>query len=257
MAMGPDRRIQGYSYFRARQTTPPEINKGMNMTIQPDTDGTRRIIEGINADAKKQAEELLDEARKMADERLSFAKGKAEKIIRDAGAKAEEQAESTRRTILSGINVAMKREQLQAQDTLLTTLLAQATGKTASLIGTPEYRDILIQWITEAAAGLGAAAATVNASAPERQLIDDALLAEAAQRAESALNHTVTLTLSGDPPLAGQGVVVTAADGRTAFNNQVATRLRRNEGAIRNRVYDALFSSGKETAGTPGETDTP
>lgn len=233
-----------------------EINRGTNMTTQPDTGGTSRIIEGINADAKKQAEEILAEARKMADDRLSFAKGKAEKIIRDAEAKAKEQAETTRRTILSGINVAIKREQLQAQDSLLNTLLAQATEKTAALIGTPEYRTTLVQWIAEAAAGLGASAAKVNASASERKFIDDTLLAEAAKQAKTAFNHIVTLTPADDPPLTGQGVVVTAADGRTAFNNQVATRLRRHEGAIRNRVYDTLFSSEKETDTPPEGMDT-
>lgn len=217
------------------------------MTQQQDTTGTSLIIEGITADARQQAEALLAEGKKMAEERIAFAKGKADKITREAEEKASLQADTVRRTILSGINVALKRETLQAQDGLLKEVLARAGEKIAGMIATPAYRTILAAWITEAAAGLDAPVARVNASAAERKLIDTALLGEAAKNAENICNHPVSLSLADEPPLAGQGVVVTAADGRTAFNNQVATRLRRHESAIRNLVYDTMFSSSNNT----------
>ncbi len=225
------------------------------MTTTPDTTGTGLIIEGITTDARQQAEALVAEARKMADERRSFASGKASKITRDAEEKAREQAATTSRTILSGINVTLKREMLQAQDALLKEILTRSEKKIAELSITPGYHDILVRWIAEAAAGLGASAAVVNVSAPERAMVDEALLAEASALTKSQFNHTVTLSLTSAPPLAGQGVVVTAADGRTAFNNQVVTRLRRHEGEIRNRVYDALFSSAGKPGEQPEETD--
>ena len=225
------------------------------MNAPSESTGTGLIIEGITADAKQQADALVAEAEKMAQERISFAKGKAGKITREAGEKAQLQADAVRRTILSGINVALKRETLQAQDSLLKEVLARAGEKIAGMITAPGYRTILVHWIAEAAAGLGAPVAAVNASAAERELIDDALLAEAADLAKNGFDHTVTLSLSGEAPLSGQGVVVTAADGRTAFNNQVVTRLRRHEGEIRNRVYDAMFSRATTTGKPPEGTD--
>ncbi|MBN1760127.1 MAG: hypothetical protein JW863_17505 [Chitinispirillaceae bacterium] len=217
------------------------------MTQQQDTTGTSLIIEGIAADARQQAEALLAEGKKMAEERIAFARGKADKITREAEGKARLQADTVRQTVLSGINVALKREKLQAQDGLLKEVLARAGEKIAGMIATPAYRNILAAWITEAAAGLDVPVARVNASAAERKLIDTALLGEAAKNAENICNHPVSLSLADAPPLAGQGVVVTAADGRTAFNNQVATRLRRHESAIRNLVYDTMFSSSNNT----------
>jgi vacuolar-type H+-ATPase subunit E/Vma4 len=52
----------------------------------------------------------------------------------------------------------------------------------------------------------------------------------------------MTLTLSDTPPLKSQGVVLTAADGRTAFNNQVKTRMLRKQREIRMLIYNALFT---------------
>jgi vacuolar-type H+-ATPase subunit E/Vma4 len=225
------------------------------MTTPSETTGTGLIIEGITADARRQAETLVTEARKMAEERLSFARGRAAKITRDTEDKAQEQAAAARRTILSGIKVTLKREMLQAQDALLKEVLTRSEKKIAELSATPGYRDILVRWIAEAAAGLGAATAVVNASAHERTVIDETLLADAAALSKNEFNHTVTLSLTSAPPINGQGVVVTAADGRTAFNNQVVTRLRRHEAEIRNRVYDTMFSSTGKPGEPPEETD--
>jgi vacuolar-type H+-ATPase subunit E/Vma4 len=56
----------------------------------------------------------------------------------------------------------------------------------------------------------------------------------------------VKLTLSAAPPLKSQGVVLTALDGRTAFNNQVKTRLQRSQRQIRTLIYDALFTDNRK-----------
>ena len=40
--------------------------------------------------------------------------------------------------------------------------------------------------------------------------------------------------------------MLTAADGRLAFNNQVPTRLRRSQAAIRRIIYDELFGEEKK-----------
>ena len=65
---------------------------------------------------------------------------------------------------------------------------------------------------------------------------------QAAQRAAERTGKPVDLTLSEARPLKSQGVVLTAADGRTAFNNQVRTRMMRKQREIRTLIYNTLFA---------------
>jgi vacuolar-type H+-ATPase subunit E/Vma4 len=52
--------------------------------------------------------------------------------------------------------------------------------------------------------------------------------------------------LSETLPLKSQGVVLTAADGRTAYNNQVKTRILRKEREIRMAIYNTLFTDNRK-----------
>lgn len=225
------------------------------MSTPTESNGTELIIDGIAADARQQAEALIAETRKIAGERIVFARRKAENILKEARSRAEQQAAATRQTVLSGINVALKREALHAHDEILNDIIKQATGKIAALITQPEYRSLLIRWIAEAAAGLGAPAANVNASAPEREMIDAAMLEEVARYTQKLYGTAVVLSLSPDNALAEQGVVVTAANGRTAFNNQIGTRVRRCNRVIRNRVYETLLSPAPQEGEPLKQTD--
>ena len=110
------------------------------------------------------------------------------------------------------------------------------------MTGDENYRSVLVNWITEAAVGLGAESARINASEKERALISDHMLSEIARRIQKNTGKQVSLTLSDAKPLQSQGVVLTAADGRTAFNNQVKTRILRKQREIRTLIYDTLFN---------------
>ncbi len=70
--------------------------------------------------------------------------------------------------------------------------------------------------------------------------IDELLLLEAARRVKEVSGVDVVLRRSAAQPLQGQGVVLTAGNGRTAFNNQVATRVERYQSEIRKLIYEAL-----------------
>jgi vacuolar-type H+-ATPase subunit E/Vma4 len=120
-------------------------------------------------------------------------------------------------------------------------ILEKVERELAALVDTPRYREILIDWIAEAAVGLGAKQARVNAPEQERRMIDKDALKQAARAASSVLGHDVALELDDASPLAAQGVVVTAHDGRTAYNNQVKTRLLRRQSEIRNLIHDELY----------------
>jgi vacuolar-type H+-ATPase subunit E/Vma4 len=95
----------------------------------------------------------------------------------------------------------------------------------------------------EAAIGLGAPEASVNASAAERRQIDEQLLREARDKVEALTGRKVALTVAEGDPLIPQGVVLTAADGRVEFNNQVATRLLRRQSEIRKTIRVTIWKN--------------
>ncbi len=132
------------------------------------------------------------------------------------------------------------------RDALIQDLMDRVEKRLAAMIDGPDYRTVLTSWIVEAAIGLDAETATVNASERERPLIDAAMLDQARQAVLSKTGKHVTLTLSDAPPLKGQGVVLTSRDGRMAFNNQVRTRMLRKQRQMRRLIYDGLFASPRE-----------
>jgi vacuolar-type H+-ATPase subunit E/Vma4 len=114
------------------------------------------------------------------------------------------------------------------------------------MTGDENYRSVLVNWITEAAIGLGAESARINASKEERALIDDRMLSEIARSIQKETGRQISMTLSDANPLQSQGVVLTAADGHTAFNNQVRTRMLRNQREIRTLIYNTLFNDDQK-----------
>ena len=87
---------------------------------------------------------------------------------------------------------------------------------------------------------------TINASQQERQLIDQQLISDVKEKLQAQTHSQVELVLSQSQPLKDQGVVLVSADGRTAYNNQIKTRIMRTERTIQNLLNDNLFNDDKE-----------
>ena len=214
--------------------------------MEPVEQGISALISGIEADARAEEQRLLTEARAQADEKRQYARQKIESILTEARDKAAVQTESIRRKAVSDVELEIKRRSLQMRDALLRQILDQAEQRFASRIDEPDYATTLTNWIVEAAIGLEADAAQVNASSRERALIDAAMLERVGERVRARAGRQVTLTLSNEPPLKGQGVVLTTMDGRMAFNNQVRTRMLRKQRQIQKQIYDRLFAGRRE-----------
>ncbi len=204
------------------------------------------MISGIEADARAEAQRLLADARAQAAEKKKYAQQKIETILNEARAKANEQAESIQRKAISAVELEIKRRSLQARDALMHEILDRTAKKLESRIDDPGYKTVLAEWIAEAAIGLDAEAARVNASARERTMIDPAMLEQVQQKVQAQTGKQVTLTLSDAPPLKGQGVILTTMDGRMAFNNQVRTRMLRKQRQMQKLIYDWLYAGRRE-----------
>jgi vacuolar-type H+-ATPase subunit E/Vma4 len=208
--------------------------------------GKALLISGIEADARNEEKQIIAEAGKKAEEKRQYAQKKIESLLDDARKEAQEQAETVKKKILSGADFEIKRRSLRVRSALMQDITNRARRKLAGMIGESTYKAVLADWITEAAVGLDAESAQINASQKERELVDAELLAEVVKRIFENTGRQIALHLSDAEPLNAQGVVLTAADGRTAFNNQVATRMLRRQREIRTLIYHALFADDEK-----------
>lgn len=208
--------------------------------------GKAALMASIESDAQAEEERIIRQAEEQAAEKRQYAEKKVQSILDEARQKAEEQAEIIKRKTLSDVETEIKRSFLREQGTIMLDVADRVEKKMYSKIEDPGYRNILINWITEAAIGLDVGSAEINASEKERSLIDERLLSDVKEKIQNNSGKTIELMLSGAMPLESQGVVLTAASGRIAVNNQVKTILSRNQRKIRMMIYNSLFADNQE-----------
>jgi vacuolar-type H+-ATPase subunit E/Vma4 len=208
--------------------------------------GKAELISGIESDARIEEEEIIKEAEKQAAEKRKYSEKKIEALLNDARSEAQRQSEAVMRKMLSAVDLELKRHSMSDRSALIQDIMNRVENKLNSMTGDEDYRSILINWITEAFVGLGVEAAQINASEKERALIDDRLLSEVKEKIRMQTNKQAQLKLSDAEPLKSQGVVLTASDGRTAFNNQVRTRMLRNQREIRTLIYSAVLADERK-----------
>ncbi len=212
--------------------------------MEPQEQDKAALISDIESDARVEAETIIKEAEAQVAEKRQYAQKQVESILNDAHLKAQEQVEAIKRKAIRDAEREAKRRSMHRRAAVVQEVMDRVERRFAAMTQDLQYRSALVNWIAEAGVGLGADSAEVNASEKERVLIDDRLLAEAVEKIQAATGKRVALTLSVSPPLSAQGVFLTAADGRTAFNNQVKTRMLRSRRKIHKLIHDCLFVNG-------------
>ncbi len=214
--------------------------------MEPSEQEKAALISGIEADASAEEQEIIRQAENQAVEKRKYAEKKIESLLEDARKEAQKQAEAAKKKMFSGLKLELKRRSMRIQDSIMQEIKDRVEQKINSMSSDINYRDVLINWITEAVIGLDTESAQINASEKERALINDQLISEVAEKIQTKTGRKITLQLSDTIPLKRQGIVVTAADGRTAFNNQVKTRIQRKEREIRMLIYENLFADNRK-----------
>ncbi len=202
------------------------------------------LISGIESNAFAEVEKIKKEAEIQSAERKKYLDKQVDSILRDAEKKARTESDVIKNKLLSGVDVEIKRKELRSRDKMLNEIQERIKKELSSLIGKEEYREVLLNWISEAAIGLGVDHALVSASVDEMGIIDRSLLTGAEKKVKAITGRSVSLKLSGGPATGSQGVILTAEDGRTAFNNQVSVRLLRKQREIRKLIYQKLYNDG-------------
>jgi len=215
------------------------------------------LVSGIQQDMSKEAETLRSDSKKEAKRRKLYAQKQAESILNDAREKAETQAEKIRTHTLAGVNLEAKRRSLHVLDELYDEIVEKARTRMQAALEEKDYDRILLDLIVEAAIGLGAPAASVNASQREREIISRKLLDDAQQEVKTFTGKNVRLILSEDAPLLGQGIILKSEDGRIAYNNQIETRMKRMASEIRKTIHNRLSSITGDGASGTRDADSP
>lgn len=203
------------------------------------------LVDGILADADAEAARIRAEAEAYATASTARAREQAATILRESAAKAEQQVAAIKADAEAKIAIERRKRVLRMQENMARDVVDRVARKLSAMVGTPEYRNILRGWIAEAAVGLSAASASVNASMDELGLLDDTLLRAAEADVLAATGKATKLrVVKGDPSI-GQGVYLLADGGKLAYDNRVSTRLERRRTEIRKQIYKALFDEGK------------
>jgi len=198
------------------------------------------LLAGISEDADEEAKKILDQAEKSAASRLESCRAQIRGMEKEIHDRIDGQAAGIEQSTKAAISVETRKINLKARKKMYTQVIRAAEEECRKLIGTPEYQEILAGWITEAALGMGSGDFSVNASKKELSLISDSLLRKAEEMADTLGGIKVHLSLSSDPPLQNQGILIEDKEKRTAFNNQVKTRILRYQREIQRRIAEKL-----------------
>lgn len=215
--------------------------------MEQEKNGKKSIIRGISEEAQSEADKILEDAKKQAEHRRENARKQVETIRKETDEKIKEQVDKIKEESESAIATETKRIRLQSRDRIMKMVIREAQKRLQAKIGDSDYPDILKNWIVEAAIGLQAEEAEVNASSKEIKLITASLLKKTEKEARQKGEINVRLTKSKNGPLNVQGVVLTDKAGKRAYNNQVPTRINRFKTDIRNVIYKELFEEEIKT----------
>ncbi len=187
---------------------------------------TKQLFAGIIEAANHEAQAALAKAQEDVEQiKASYAQ-RIEELNHKEEAISVKQINQIKRSEEMTMRNLERRYRVSLTQRLRKMVIEETAKEMAALVGTQEYRSVLVEWIAEGAVGLDREEAQVNCSF--REEIDDEMLREAEALVKKALGKVVKLKFGG-AVLTGQGVEVVSMDGKVAYNNQVATRLIRFE----------------------------
>ncbi len=185
---------------------------------------TKQLFAGIIEAANHEAQAALAKAQEDVEQiKASYAQ-RIEELNHKEEAIGIKQINQIKRSEEMTMRNLERRYRVSLTQRLRKMVIEETAKEMAALVGTKEYRSVLVEWIAEGAVGLDREEARVNCSFKEK--IDEEMLREAEALVKKSVGKEVKLQFGG-AVLTGQGVEVASLDGKVAYNNQVATRLIR------------------------------
>lgn len=209
--------------------------------MKTSTGDRSELVSGIKADAEKEALQIVADAEKTVSDKALAKEMHINAIKRDTTKKIEQQVSVIEKNSYSSISVEKKRVALKVRETVINNVFALIKEKIESKRDDPNYPEVIRGWILEAAIGLGEERAIVTGGAKELLIMDDNFLRETEKKYTALTDGKIKLQKSDKNPLFAQGVILSSENNKTAFTNQVPTRLLRYQTDIRKTIYNDIF----------------
>lgn len=213
------------------------------------SESSSELLEGILADARAEADKLVEQARTQAAETLESARDRAAKILNGAEDGAAKQGAELKKNSRSALILLKSRHELKSGRTLAAEVMRRVRIRLEEFRKDPSYPALLEELLIEAALGLGVSEAFVNGGEAERTLMAPALLARVERRLKEEFGERIALSLSGDSALAEQGVELRDREERRAFRNSFTARLDRKEQQVRDIIESRLREADTAASG--------
>ncbi|MCP5515537.1 MAG: hypothetical protein H7A26_08740 [Spirochaetales bacterium] len=210
--------------------------------MKTSSDDRSELISGITLDAKQEAKLIIEDAEKTAADKQMSKEMQIKSIDRDTAKKIEQQVSVIEKNSASAISVEKKRVVLKIREKVINNVVEKVRDIIGEIGKSKDYPEILRGWILDAAIGLGEEEAVINGSAKELEILSDSFLRETEKRYFDLTGGRIHLVKSDKNPLFAQGVVLTSMNSKTAFNNQVPTRLLRYQAEMRKTIHKEFFA---------------
>ena len=89
---------------------------------------------------------------------------------------------------------------------------------------------------------LGENVVEVNGSKRELDIMTDSYIKDVEKKYHDLTGGKISIKKSDENPLFAQGIVLTSINHKTAFNNQVPTRLLRYQSEMRKTIHSEFFA---------------
>lgn len=215
------------------------------------SESSSELLKSILQSAEAEARTTLETAETRAEETVNSAREKAAKILNEADKKALAYRKEIKKNSGSSLNLLQSRQELKNSQKLYGEVLNRVRYKLKILSESDSYRDLLKNFVLEAALGLGESTEKsdliINGGPMERDLMDSEFLKELTAELKKRFSEDHSFVLSSGPPLPEQGVEITNSSGRRAFRNSFSARMLRYENEIR-ELIDARLHEAKETS---------
>ncbi len=200
------------------------------------------LIAGIKKDAEEEAKRIIEDAERTASDKIQAKEMQIKSIERDTKKKIDQQVSAIEKNSISSIKVEQKRIALQIREKIISTVIDKVREKIRDKTETDEYKDILKGWILEAAVGLGEEEVEINGSKTELTVMTDSYIRDVEKKYNDLTGGKITIRKSDKNPLFAHGIVLTSLNHKTAFNNQVPTRLLRYQSDMRKTIHNEFFA---------------
>ncbi|MDX9800028.1 MAG: V-type ATP synthase subunit E family protein [Spirochaetia bacterium] len=209
--------------------------------MKTSSDDRSELITGITLDAKQEAKKIIEDAELIASDKKMSKEMQLKSIERDTAKKIEQQVSIMEKNSASAISVEKKRVVLKIREKVINNVIEKVREIIGEIGESKDYPEILRGWILEAAIGLDEEEAVVNGSVKDLEIMNETFLRETEKRYFDLTGGKIHLVKSEKNPLFAQGVVLTSRNNKTAFNNQVPTRLLRYQAEMRKTIHKEFF----------------